>query len=71
MNRHSLPAALACMVLSLAPAGLHAEQPGRHPAYLHALADLRRRAHLERRGGDAMVKYEQTAIRRSTRPSAR
>ncbi len=65
MNRHSLPAALACMVLSLAPAGLHAEQPGRHPAYLHALADLRHaRAHLERRGGDAMVKWdEQTAIR--------
>jgi len=38
----------------------HAEQPGRHPAYLHALSDLRHaRAHLERRGGDSQVKWDE------------
>jgi hypothetical protein len=65
MNRHPLSAALACLVLAAVPATLRAEQPGRHPAYLHALADLRHaRAHLERQGGDARVKWdEQTAIR--------
>ena len=65
MNRHSLHAAIACMVLAVAPAVLRADQPGKHPAYLHALTDLRHaRAHLERRGGDAMVKWdEKTAIR--------
>lgn len=42
-----------------------ADQPGHHPAYLHALTDLRHaRAHLEKRGGDAEVKWdEHTAIR--------
>jgi len=44
---------------------LCADQPGRHPAYLHALTDLRHaRAHLERRPGDAMVQWdEHVAIR--------
>src|SRR5882757_1012988 len=38
----------------------HADQPGRHPAYLHALTDLRHaRAHLERRGGDRQVKWDE------------
>jgi len=38
----------------------HADQPGRHPAYLHALTDLRHaRAHLERRGGDSQVKWDE------------
>jgi tetratricopeptide (TPR) repeat protein len=38
--------------------------PPVHPAYLHALTDLRNaRAHLERRGGDARIKWdERTAI---------
>lgn len=38
--------------------------PQTHPSYLHALADLRNaRAHLERRGGDTRVKWdEHTAI---------
>lgn len=34
--------------------------PASHPAYLHALTDLRSaRAHLERRGGDAQVKWDE------------
>ncbi len=65
MNRHTLNAALACLVLAVAPAPARADQPGHHPAYLHALTDLRHaRAHLERRGGDAEVKWdEHTAIK--------
>ena len=65
MNRHSLNTALACLVLAVAPLALRADQPGHHPAYLHALTDLRHaRAHLERRGGDPEVKWdEHTAIR--------
>jgi len=47
------------------PATARAEQPGRHPAYLHALEDLRHaRGHLERRPGDPEVKWdENVAIR--------
>jgi len=38
----------------------YADQPGAHPAYLHALADLRNaRANLERRGGDAQMKWDE------------
>ena len=34
--------------------------PAAHPSYLHALTDLRSaRAHLERRGGDAQVKWDE------------
>ncbi len=34
---------------ALLPAAAHADMPGKHPAYLHALSDLRdARAHLER-----------------------
>lgn len=37
-----------------------ADQPGKHPAYLHALTDLRNaRANLERRKGDAEVKWDE------------
>ena len=37
-----------------------ADQPGAHPAYLHALADLRNaRANLERRGGDPMTRWDE------------
>jgi hypothetical protein len=38
-----------------------AEQPGKHPALLHALSDLRfARANLERRGGDAQAKWDES-----------
>lgn len=65
MNRHPLNAALTCLVMAVAPTAARADQPGRHPAYLHALTDLRHaRAHLERRGGDAEMKWdERTAIK--------
>jgi hypothetical protein len=56
-------AALALAAL-LAPAA-RAENPGAHPAYMHALQDLRdARAHLERRPGDMKVKWDESvAIR--------
>ena len=65
MQRSTFSASLACLVMALAPAALRADQPGKHPAYLHALTDLRHaRAHLERRGGDAQMKWdERTAIK--------
>jgi hypothetical protein len=64
MNKTSLNAALACLVLAIAPVTLRAELPGKHPAYLHALSDLRHaKAHLERPGGGLQVKWdEKTAI---------
>lgn len=64
MSRLSLNTALACLVVAIAPMMVRADQPGKHPAYLHALTDLRHaRAHLERRGGDPQVKWdEKTAI---------
>jgi hypothetical protein len=39
-------------------------QPGKHPAYLHALSDLRfARANLEKKGGDPQMKWdESTAV---------
>lgn len=65
MNKVSIRAALACLVFAVAPLAVQADQPGKHPAYLHALQDLRHaRANLERRGGDAEMKWdEKTAIR--------
>jgi hypothetical protein len=60
--RVQLLLAMAC--LAVFPSASRADQPGRHPAYLHALTDLRHaRAHLERRGGNAAMKWdEHTAI---------
>ena len=67
MRNLTLHALLTCSVVALAPMPGQASQaqPGQHPAYLHALTDLRHaRAHLERRSGDAQVKWdEQTAVR--------
>ncbi|HVJ53507.1 MAG TPA: hypothetical protein VM689_13650 [Aliidongia sp.] len=56
------PLALAGLV-ALAPLAARAEVPGPHPAYLHALADLRAAAWmLENRPGDAFVSaHEETA----------
>jgi hypothetical protein len=52
----TLNAAIICAVLAAVPA-VAAE----HPAYLHALTDLRdARAHLERRPGDARVKWDES-----------
>lgn len=58
-------ALVAVTALLLTPALVRADVRGDHPAYLHALTDLRHaRAHLERRGGNAEMRWdEHTAIR--------
>ena len=39
-----------------------ADQPGKHPHYLHALSDLRwARANIEKKGGDAQMKWDESA----------
>ena len=46
--------------LAALPLAARADQPGKHPAYLHALTDLRTaRWELEKRGGDAQVKWDE------------
>ena len=46
--------------LTVAPT-THADQPGKHPAFLHALSDLRAaRGNLQRRGGDAQDKWDES-----------
>lgn len=53
-----IPFALALAVFDKPVA---ADQPGRHPAYLHALSDLRNaRWNLKRRSGDAEVKWDES-----------
>ncbi|MGA7743917.1 MAG: hypothetical protein ABSF35_20750 [Polyangia bacterium] len=48
----------------LTPLMARAEQPGKHPAFLHALTDLRHaRAHLEKPAKPEVQWDEQTAIR--------
>ena len=55
MSKLKLSAAAALMAL-LPLATAHADLPGKHPAYLHALSDLRAaRFLIERRPGDAAV----------------
>jgi len=53
------------LALAIAPIAGHADQPGLHPAYLHALSDLRlARASLIHRSGDAQVRWDESvAIR--------
>jgi hypothetical protein len=54
-------AAVAVAVFAAAPTW--ADTPGRHPAYLHALSDLRdARAHLERSSSDPVDQAEVHAI---------
>jgi hypothetical protein len=56
---------LALLLLTaVVPAAVRAETPGEHPRYMHALSALRvARIHIERRGGDPKMKWdEQTAI---------
>jgi hypothetical protein len=51
----------AVLALALAlPLTAQADQPGKHPAYLHALTDLRNaRANLEKRPGDRQVQWDE------------
>jgi hypothetical protein len=51
--KHSL---FALMFAAVLPLAAHADLPGKHPAYLHALTDLRdARWNLDHRPGDAAV----------------
>jgi hypothetical protein len=55
--------ATATVALFAAALPTWADTPGRHPAYLHALSDLRdARAHLEHFGSDRIIAEEQHAI---------
>ncbi len=55
-----LAAALALAASFAAPSAPAADLPGRHPAYLHALSDLRdARWNLEHRPGDAAVSAQE------------
>src|SRR5450432_4101235 len=54
-----MPAALAIAAI-VTPAVASADQPGKHPHFLHALSDLRNaRTNLEKRGGDAQMKWDE------------
>jgi hypothetical protein len=61
MNKHLLKLALPLAVLALGPLAASAQtQPGKHPAYLHALKDLRTaRWLLEHQPGDLKVYTEE------------
>jgi len=63
-NYRNLLGASALLMLMLAPFAANADLPGKHPAYLHALTDLRTaRWLLEHRPGDARVSaHEDEAI---------
>jgi hypothetical protein len=56
---------LAVALLAAAPLVAHADMPGKHPAFMHALTDLRTaRGHLAARKGNPEMKWdEHTAIR--------
>jgi len=59
MNKLLKIGSVIALVCAATPA--LADQPGRHPAYLHALTDLRNaRANLERRGGGAEVRWDES-----------
>ena len=60
--KNVLRGALALAALFLLSPAARAEQPGAHPAYLHALTDLRTaRWQLEKRKGDPQVKWDEAA----------
>lgn len=60
-SKWAISSFVATLALALAaPLAAQADQPGKHPAYLHALSDLRNaRANLEKRPGDAQVKWDE------------
>jgi hypothetical protein len=63
MRPSFLKAVAVVAVASFASLPSHADTPGRHPAYLHALTDLRdARAHLERFSSDQVNEEEEHAI---------
>ena len=63
MNKFSFNAAMVCLVMAVGPVAARADQPDKHPAYLHALTDLRHaRAQVERRGGDPEMKWDEKVV---------
>jgi hypothetical protein len=63
MRSHLLKFTAAGAVALAAYSPAFADNPGRHPAYLHALSDLRdARAHLERLSSDPVDHAEEHAI---------
>jgi len=63
MHSPLLKIAAVATVALFAAAPTWADNPGRHPAYLHALSDLRdARAHLERFSSDPVDHQEEHAI---------
>ena len=57
MKVFSIGAAMACLIMAAAPTVASAHD---HPAYLHALSDLRdARAHLEHRTGDSHKNWDE------------
>ncbi len=63
MRFSMLQFAAAAAVALFVSAPTWADNPGKHPAYLHALSDLRdARAHLERLGSDPVNQEEEHAI---------
>jgi hypothetical protein len=51
----------SALALASAATPAFADQPGKHPAYLHALTDLRSaRSNMERRKGDAEVRWDES-----------
>lgn len=63
IRQRALRATLALvplLVAGLTPLASHADEKGHHPAYLHALSDLRTaRTLIAERGGDAKVSVEE------------
>src|SRR5271168_5658512 len=60
MNLKIKPMLSGLLLLLLAPFAANADMPGKHPAYLHALSDLRAaRWMLEHRPGDAAVSAQE------------
>jgi hypothetical protein len=48
------------LMITTIPMLANADQPGKHPAYLHALTDLRvARWELQKRSGDAQIKWDE------------
>jgi hypothetical protein len=63
MHSSWLKIAAAAIVALFAATPTWADNPGRHPAYLHALSDLRdARAHLEHLSSDPVDREEEHAI---------
>jgi hypothetical protein len=61
--KYGITLSVAVLLLALGAPAFPAANPAQHPAYLHALTDLRfARAHLERPDGGALRQQESDAI---------